>query len=363
MSCKTLLTGQQRVDRMFQRLDHDRVPRHDYYWPETLTRWQTEGLVGDFETALQTLDSDFREVGGSWPVPFYKQEKVVEEDETTRLILDEWGATVRYWKGRSGTPEHVKFGCDTRDAWLNIFKPTLEQLMPAIEPELSLQRYHKGRQNQQWCYLTTMEGFEATRRMMGDEISLIAMAEDPDWVIDFSRTYTDTAIRGLEALLATGIKPDGLWLYGDMAYNHSTVCSPDMYRQLIWPDHKRFADWAHQRGMRLIYHTDGNVNSVIDLYLQAGFDCLQPLEAKAGMDLADVVPLYGDRLAFCGNIDMAVVGQNDPHTLEQEMRRKLTAGKQSRGYIYHSDHSVPPTVSWQTYQRLIDCLNRFGHYE
>ena len=48
----------------------------------------------------------------------------------------------------------------------------------------------------------------------------------------------------LERLAEAGIEADGLWVYGDMAYNHATMCSPEMYRDLIWPDHRRLAAWT-----------------------------------------------------------------------------------------------------------------------
>ena len=45
--------------------------------------------------------------------------------------------------------------------------------------------------------------------------------------------------------------------------------------------------------MKFIYHTDGNVNAVLPLYLEAGFDCLQPLEAKATWTSASSVLAMG----------------------------------------------------------------------
>jgi uroporphyrinogen-III decarboxylase len=197
---------------------------------------------------------------------------------------------------------------------------------------------------------------------MGDEVTLIAMAEDPDWIRDVSRTFTTQVLRNFDAAMATGIEPDGLWIYGDMAYNHATMCSPAMYKELIWPDHKRLADWAHAHGMKFIYHTDGDVNGVIDLYLQAGFDCYQPIEAKAGMDIRNLCPRYGSRLAFFGNIDVMVMGSNDRARIEHEIATKFAAGKATRGYIYHSDHSVPPTVSWDTYQFILEMVDKYGRY-
>ncbi|NUN93616.1 MAG: hypothetical protein HUU04_07530 [Verrucomicrobiae bacterium] len=198
---------------------------------------------------------------------------------------------------------------------------------------------------------------------MGDAITMVAMAEDPEWVRDVSETFTTVLLRNLDAVMATGIEPDGLWIYGDMAFNHATFCSPRMYRELIWPDHKRLADWAHAHRMKMIFHTDGNVNAVLDLYADAGFDALQPLEAKARMDLRTLGPKYGDRLTFFGNVNVMVLMTNDRAKIEAEVRAKLAAGMATKSYLYHSDHSVPPQVSWETYQFLIRVLDQYGRYD
>jgi uroporphyrinogen decarboxylase len=162
--------------------------------------------------------------------------------------------------------------------------------------------------------------------------------------------------------MATGIQPDGLFIYGDMAFNHSTMCSPQMYREIFWPDHKRLADWAHAHGMKFIYHTDGDVNGVLDLYIEAGFDALQPLESKANMDVRKLIPKYGKEMTFFGNIDVMKMIPNDLDLIEEEIASKFAAAKPGKGYIYHSDHSVPPQVSWETYQAIIGMVEKYGAY-
>jgi uroporphyrinogen decarboxylase len=199
--------------------------------------------------------------------------------------------------------------------------------------------------------------------MIGDEIAMIGMAEDPEWIRDISSTFCDVTLQNLDACMATGIRPDGLWIYGDMAFKTATFCSPEMYRDIIWPDHKRLAEWAHAHRMKIIFHTDGDVNGVMDLYLKAGFDCLQPLECKANMDITKLCPAYGDKMAFFGNINVMVMKDNDLAAIEQEIKTKFAAGKKTRGYVYHSDHSVPPQVSWQTYQGVIELVKKHGNYE
>ena len=358
----TSLTSQERVHRAFTRQDHDRVPRHESFWGETITRWKDEGLSGDAQTVLDMLGSDFHGLCWVWPCIFPGQNTLLEEDAQTRVVRDSQGKRVRYWKEKSGTPEHLGFECSSREVWEHTFKPALLDTGLQIDPDAVKRNYRRGRAKGLWCHLTGVESFEETRSLMGDEITLMAMVEDPEWIRDVSRTFTDQVLRNFDAAMATGIQPDGLWIYGDMAYNHATMCSPQMYKELIWPDHKRMAEWAHAHNMKFIYHTDGDINGVMDLYVQAGFDCLQPLEAKAGVDIRTLCPKYGRQLAFFGNIDVMKMATNDLAGIEDEIKAKFTAGMATKGYIYHSDHSVPPQVSWHTYQAIIRMVEKYGRY-
>ncbi|MEX0777904.1 MAG: uroporphyrinogen decarboxylase family protein [Phycisphaeraceae bacterium] len=357
------LTSQERVNRMFQRRDHDRVPRHESFWGDTIKRWQGEGLFGGTGEVLDFLQSDFCSLQWLWPQCFPEQNQRLSENEETYVVRDGQGKTVRYWRHRQGTPEHLGFDCDSREKWEKIYKPALLDSGLQNDPEAVKRKYRRARSEGKWTHLTAVESFEETRSLMGDEITLMAMAEDPEWIRDVSRTFTDVELRNLDALMAAGIQPDGLWIYGDMAFNHATMCSPAMYRELIWPDHKRLADWAHAHRMWFIYHTDGDVRGVMDLYLAAGFDCLQPLEAKANMDIRQLCPKFGKQLAFFGNCDVMVYATNDKELIETEIAGKLAAGKATRGYAYHSDHSVPPQVSWDTYRFIKECVDRHGNYD
>lgn len=357
------LTSRERVTRMMERRDHDRIPRHESFWSETITRWRGEGLDGDASTVLGLLESDFHGICWCWPEAFPGTAKTVSEDAETKVVRDGQGKLVRYWKNKSGTPEHLGFECNSREVWEKTFKPALLANAMQLNIVEIRKSFENGRTSDKWTHLTGVESFEETRSLMGDEVTLMAMAEEPEWLVDVAETFTDVTLQNYEAVLSAGIRPDGLWIYGDMAFKTSTMCSPAMYRELFWPQHKRLADWAHSHGMKVIFHTDGNVNGVIDLYLEAGFDCLQPLETKAGMDIRSLAPRYGDRLSFFGNIDVMQMITNNPELIEQEIISKFAAGKAAKGYAYHSDHSVPPQVSWTTYQFIMDCVRKHGCYE
>lgn len=356
------LTSRERVNRLFARQDHDRVPRHDTFWDETVARWQAEGLVGGREAVLEQLGSDLHFVARADPLPYPGQRLVVRDEGETQIVRDPHGALLRCWRQRTGTPEHLGWECSSPEIWRQRLQPAMLAHGIQVDLPAAAQAYAEGRRQGKWCYFTCIEAFEFTRRTLGDVVALTAMIEQPDWIREISSFHTDRVLAELEAVVARGIVPDGLWVFGDMAYNRSTVCSPATYRELVWPDHRRLATWAHARGLKVIYHTDGNVHRALDLYLEAGFDCLQPLEAKAGMDVRTLAPAYGDRLAFFGNIDAVVLATNEPDAVEAELRSKLAAGMARRCYLYHSDHSVPPGVAWTTYQHLIRLLDHYGRY-
>jgi uroporphyrinogen decarboxylase len=358
----TTMTSVERVNAWMERREQDRVPRHESFWSDTIQRWQSEGLDGNGQTVLDMLESDFGNCGWMWPAPFPGRRELIAEDDETRTVINQFGQTERVWKGRSGTPEHHGFACETRDDWFNDIRQRVLDVPYHLDPQQTKTNYENHRKNGLWTYMAGAESFEQTRRLMGDETTMIAMIEDPEWVVDVSRTHTDILLRDFQQALDTGIQPDGLWIYGDMAFNHATMCSPAMYKELIWPDHKRLADFAHDNGMKFIYHTDGCVNGVVDLWVEAGIDAFQPIEAKAHMDVRELCPKYADSLSFFGNIDVMVMSTNDREKIESEIAEKFEVGKAHRNYAYHSDHSVPPAVSWQTYQFIIECVNKHGWY-
>lgn len=79
---------------------------------------------------------------------------------------------------------------------------------------------------------------------------------------------------------------------------------------------------------------------------------LNPLEAKAGMDVVELRKRYGSRLAFYGNIDATKMA-GPREVIESELRRKIPMARNG-GYVFHSDHSCPPDVTLERYQWILN---------
>lgn len=356
---KSSLDSRERVMRALTHQDHDRIPRFDQIWPETRERWKSEGMVGD---PADLFDWDIAWCGWVSAMPYPGRHEIVSEDAETKDVIGQWGQRSRWWKHRQGTPTHLGWECQSQADWEAEIKPRLTLERQNLDLEVMREKYRIARAADRFVCCCGIQSYEATKAMLGDELMMMSFADDPDWVSDISRTYTDIQIALFERMLAAGIQPDALWIFEDLAYSNGPLCSPRMYRELVWPDHRRMCDFAHANGMKFIFHTDGDINTYLGLFADAGFDCLQPLEAKAKVDIRELAPEWGSRFSFFGNIDMMVAITNDADKVEEEVRSKLAAGMEHKGYLYHSDHSVPPQVSWTTYQWIMNCVERYGVY-
>ena len=94
-----------------------------------------------------------------------------------------------------------------------------------------------------------------------------------------------------------------VWYGDDLAYADSTMVSPRVYRQYLFPWMEELAAIAHAAGLPFIFHSDGKVWDVIPDLIAVGVNALHPIEPKA-MDINLVKARYGDKLALIGNIDM-----------------------------------------------------------
>ena len=117
-----------------------------------------------------------------------------------------------------------------------------------------------------------------------------------------------------------------------------------------------------ENGLKCILHSCGNVREIVPDMIEAGLDCLQPLEVKAGMDVLEIKKSFHGKLSMMGGIDVRKMALDDPGPIEEEIRTKVGFAKQGGGYIYHSDHSVPDNVSFANYQRVIELVLRYGTY-
>ena len=135
---------------------------------------------------------------------------------------------------------------------------------------------------------------------MGSEQLLMAMADDTEWIKEMIMTTTELTLVMAEFMMKNGFKFDGAFVYNDMGYKNGLLFSPDIYYKTHYQSDKMMYGYFHSKGMKTILHSCGNVKEMIPVLIDAGLDCLQPLEVKAGMDIVELKQKFGDKISFMG---------------------------------------------------------------
>jgi len=211
-----------------------------------------------------------------------------------------------------------------------------------------------------FCALT---GYDQLQWLIPAEELFMYMATDPEWIREIADTVIDLFISELKVAVSRGYRIDAVWTCNDMGYRNGPLFSPKTYRQIFKPGDKRLWDAAHSLGMQTILHCCGNIMPLIPDLIDAGLDCYEAIEAKAGMDVVELKKQFGDSLSFMGNINAQIMGDPDPSVIEEEIRRKISFAKQGGGYVYHSDHSVPSDVSFERYRQILEWVRKYGAYD
>lgn len=203
--------------------------------------------------------------------------------------------------------------------------------------------------------------WECAWRHHGYENSLMDLIAEPEMMGEMFEKITDLTIATLQHMIDIGCKPDALWLVEDMGGTHTTLFSPKIFEELLFPCHQRLAKFLHDNGMYYMMHSCGYIEPLIPALIEAGLDVLQAIQANTGMHVKELKPKFGDKLTFWGNIAVKAFSEG-PAAIEAELREKVPLAMEGGGYIYHSDHSIPPEVSWETYQRAMQVLEKIGTY-
>jgi len=360
------LTSKERINRILKRQSVDRIGVFESFWADTHSEWVRQGHLGKDEPLDDHFGLDIRlcwpfNMGGDLDRP----DEVVEETDRTKLVRNSNGALLRWWKDKSGTPEHVDFLVKDRAGWEEHIRPHLtnvDDYLRRIDFESYRQIRDKCTRENLWFGWSGVNVFELMHPVCGHEYMLMGMALDPDWVKDMCNVYAELTVRLMEILFDREGSPDGIWFYEDMGFKLKPFMSPAMYEQIVQPAHKRTFDYAHSLSLPVIVHSCGYVEPLVGGLIEAGMDCLQAMEVKAGMDLVRLKKTYGDRIALMGGLDIRALETNDLSSVQAELDAKLPAAIEGGGYCLHSDHSVSTRVEYETYKFFVERGLEMGTY-
>jgi uroporphyrinogen-III decarboxylase len=286
---------------------------------------------------------------------------VLEETDEYVISIDGLGRTTKLFKGVATLPLPMDHPVKSMDDWLKI-KPWYK---------FSEGRFEKGWEDVARRHLEAGRvvcvsipgGFDEPRQLMGEEGTCVAYYEQPELVHDILGTISETAVEVLDRVSAA-VQVDLLSVHEDMAGKSGALAGPKQIEEFIKPYYRRIWDMLADRGARIFdQDSDGDMNGVIPAFLDAGVNCMHPMEAAANMDIVKIRERYGTKLAFYGGIDKHVLRRSRDEIVA-ELEYKVPPMVATGGCVIALDHRIPngtPIGSYRFYiEKMWEMFNRLG---
>ena len=331
-------------------------------WTDELTNLvesvETSVFSRTVEAAIQ-IELDIMQVG---IIPFY----FFEDPNDPRLLMkDIFG---RVWEARNNegnfNPYYLYGTTNSKEKWEKV-KSDLQG--PLVKKYKTFCKKFYRRINKKYkdeiCVAVTNDlagVFESASQGMGMSYYAKMLHKNPELIKEVHDVIAEFTAELYKSYMEVGAKV--FVESGDLAYKTGPMMSPQNFYDTLLPAYQLITETVHERGGKIILHTDGQVTPLLDFVVDCGFDGLHSLEPTANVDLAEVKKKVGDKLCLIGNIDVSyVLVEGSKKEVFDAVKNAIKVAGPGGGYII-SAANMHPTVKMQNIKWLIEATKKYGNY-
>ena len=346
-------TRKERVLAAFEYREADRVPRFwNCFWAPFTAAFRmrfpdTDPMV-HFGNDMDVVVADET----MWPT----RARVISESAEERIVRDGWGRVSRV-RPDAGFSQTIEVALAER-----VDPDTLVFDDPRLDSRY-IQHFDDAYQRGYSLLCKTGGPYLRTAFLRGEEQFWIDVKDDPGWVRALVDRVTDHLIViGVESIRRWNMQDTGIEINDDVAASWGPFVGPDTYERIFLPQLPRMVKAYKDAGARFImHHADGNVLPLLDMWIDAGIDAINPVEYRSGMDAVKLRAQYGDRLVLVGGLDnCSILPRGDRCEVRDHVLHLLEAGR-GGGFVI-GPHSIGPDISVDTMLYVLELLEERGRY-
>ncbi len=342
-------------NRIMHYEDFTRMPvLHWGGWPETITRWEKEGLPSGNEQCAY-LDADPLPPGLPVNLDLFPPfEPLVYEETDDYVVMQQAdGVTAKLWKHKSSIPRYLDYKLKDRASWEE-YKRRLLPSPERIAPDFIevAERYRASG----WplhVFCGSLIGY--IRNWMGVEGLAYLIADDPLLLCEMVDHYTDMVCWVLDQVLPH-VQVDLGWGWEDICFRSGPLVSPDTFKQAAVPGYRKISEKLRSYGCDLyLVDCDGKIDDLVPLWLEGGVNIMFPVEIGVWhADPAVWRKQYGKELRFIGAFDKLVL-ERDFAAIDAELERRKPLMAEG-GFIPLPDHLITPDTPLDNLRYYLDRL-------
>jgi uroporphyrinogen decarboxylase len=337
------MNGRERVLTALQRGQPDRVPVFELIVDPRVLEDIVPG--GDLPDFIEALDLDAASAN-----PFHQSEEIDE-----KRYRDEWG--IIYHKAPQVVGAPLKGPIHSLSDLRHYEPPD-----PMAEGRLGflpeLVRRFKGERAINWLQ---REAFMTPALLSGLQRFLVMLYDEPKLVRGMVEMVVEVHVALARRAVRAGA--DIVTLGDDYAWGSGPMMSPSAFKEFFLPGIKQVVQAVHEEGALCFKHCDGNIWALMDFFVEAGFDGINPLEPIADMDLGKVKQKYGDKLCLLGNVDCGHILSRAPiDEVVATVKQCIRDGAPGGGFVLMSSNSLHSSVRAENYRAMVETAHRYGTY-
>jgi len=222
---------------------------------------------------------------------------------------------------------------------------------------LAVERF-KGQKATFWL----MRGiFVRSWRLIGMTNYMLNIYTDPEFLHQVAKMMLEFNLAQLDLLVEAGL--DVLVIEDDIAMDNGPLISLEHFKIFVNQYNRQIVERVHQKGLKVVRHSDGNLWPLLDVLIETGYDGLNPLEPQAGMAMKKVKEYCGDKICLLGNIDCVdLLPNGTPKEVEQAVIQTIEDGAAGGGLIVCSSNSLHPGVQPENCIAMFEAVRKHGQY-
>ncbi len=321
---------------------------------------RVNGIVGEIETnvfsnAMETAAAIGYDTCGAGYIPFLFESKEKMTDIFGRIykVVNDNGHIFPYY---------IDGSIRNQKDWENFPKPDMKEIYKRAKKmyKTILRRSKKFKNDilimaqDDYCSV-----FPPVWQGMGMNAFAIALRKNPKLIEERFEQTTDFVIGLFKTYAELGAK---VFFEGaDIAFKSGPLINPKYIDKYVLPNMKKVTEAVHEWGGKIIFHSDGDITSLLDFVVDCGFDALHCLEPPY-VDLDLVKKKVGDKLCLLGNIDTSyILVDGTQKEVEDAVKYAIKKLGPGGGYILSPSNSHP-AMSYQRIKWMIEATKKFGKY-
>lgn len=337
----------------------DRVPIFDYLIHDKILEHFGDKKpirVGDKEAVVRGC-AGCLDICHPMKAPYEPGEKILSDG--TRWVYERWTC---WW----GVPDSEKSPEKALEKTLETVKKEIEEYEAFKVNQGELREYKENVKKYNTCARDMVYihlGSECAVLPGTMEEGIYLYADYPELVERWNRAKNHMYLAKLEAY-ADPMDSPVMINWNDIAIKGQLIYPMHMLEDLFFPYLKQACDVVHSKGMKLLFHSDGNTNKAMDRLVECGIDGFNPLEISAGMDYADFKEKYGRKIALVGGMDAVEIMAfgNVDQVVEETKRLISIAGKDGGLIAASTSGEIDNSMPFENVMAFYETIWKYGFY-